>query len=74
MNLATITTSILNNVKIELEKEENVRLIKEDLLKPIIQHTMDELYPYFLKCMVGVMIILLVLIVTVFLNLKIILK
>jgi hypothetical protein len=74
MNLSTITTSILNNVKLELEKEENVKLIKEDLLKPMIQHTMDELYPYFLKCMVVIMIILLFLIVTVFLNLKIILK
>ena len=47
MNLSTITKNILNNLKDELEKEDNIQLIKEDILRPLIQHIMRELYPYF---------------------------
>jgi hypothetical protein len=74
MNLSTITNNILQNLKNELEKEENIILIKEDLLRPIIRYTIDELYPYFFKCIILIIAILLFLIIVIFLNLKIILK
>jgi len=74
MNLSTITSSILQNFKNELEKEENVMLIKKDLLRPIIKYTVDELHPYFFKCIILVTAILLFLIIVIFLNLKIMLK
>ena len=45
MNLSTITKNILLNLKEEIEKEDNIQLIKEDILKPLIQHIMRELYP-----------------------------
>jgi|TARA_B110000285_G_C15133545_1_gene625294 hypothetical protein len=74
MNLSTITNSLLQNFKKELEKEENIILIKQDLLRPIIKYTMDELYPYFFKGIILITAILLFLIIVIFLNLKIMLK
>ena len=46
MNLSTITKNILLNLKEEIEKEDNIQLIKEDILKPLIQHIMRELYVF----------------------------
>ena len=34
MNLSIITKNILSNLKEEIEKEDNIKLIKNDLLKP----------------------------------------
>jgi hypothetical protein len=74
MDLSTITNTILQNFKKEIEKEDNILLIKKDLLRPIIKYTIDEIYPYFFKCIIGIIAVLLFLIVLIFLNLKIILK
>ena len=74
MNLSTITNSLLHNFKKELEKEENIVLIKKDLLRPIIRYTLDELYPYLFKCIILITAILLFLFIAIFLNLKIMLK
>tara|TARA_Y100001936_G_C16032643_1_gene646561 strand:+ start:128 stop:355 length:228 start_codon:yes stop_codon:yes gene_type:complete len=74
MDLSTITNNILQNFKKEIEKEENILLIKKDLLRPIIKYTLDEIYPYFFKCIIGIISVLLFLIILIFLNLKIILK
>jgi hypothetical protein len=74
MNLSTITHNILNNFKTEIEKEENILIIKNDLLKPIIKYTIDEIYPYFIKCIILISSIMLFLVVMIFLNLKVILK
>ena len=74
MNLSTITSNILQNFKNELEKEENIVLIKQDLLRPIIKYTLDELYPYLFKCIILITAILLFLFIAIFLNIKIMLK
>ena len=73
MNLSIITKNIISNLKEEIEKEDNIELIKDDILKPLIKHIMDELYPYFLKTII-IIVILLFLIITIFLNLKVIYK
>ena len=74
MNLSIITKNIISNLKEEIEKEDNIKLIKDDILKPLIKHIMDELYPYFLKTIIIIIVILLFLIITIFLNLKVIYK
>ena len=74
MNLSTITHNVVLNLKKEMEKEENITIIKTDILKPIIKYTIDEIYPYFIKCIVIISCILLFLVVMIFLNLKIMLK
>ena len=74
MNLSTITHNVILNFKKELEKEENITIIKSDILKPIITYTIDEIYPYFIKCIIVISSILLFLVIMIFLNLKIMLK
>ena len=65
MNLSTITKNILLNFKEELEKEGNMEIVKNDILKPLIKHIIDELYPYFIRMMAIIIIILLFLILRV---------
>jgi len=74
MNLSTITKNILLNIREEIENEENMDIIKKDILKPLIKHIIDELYPYLLKMMIIIIIILFFLFITIFLNLKVIYK
>ena len=72
MNLSILTKKILLNLRDEIEKDDNITMIKKDILKPLITHIIDELYPYFLKMLFIIIIILLFLIITIFLNLKVI--
>tara|TARA_B100001093_G_C26121922_1_gene715326 strand:+ start:193 stop:420 length:228 start_codon:yes stop_codon:yes gene_type:complete len=74
MNLSTITKNILLNIREEIENEENMDIIKKDILKPLIKHIIDELYPYLLKMMIIIIVILFFLFITIFLNLKVIYK
>ena len=74
MNLSTITNNVLLNLKEEMKKEENIIVLKNDLLKPLIQYIMDEIYPYIFKCILLIMIIIFFLMIMVFLNMRIMLK
>ena len=48
MSLASITDKLLQSLKEELDKEKNKEFIEHELLKPVIQKVIDQLYPYFL--------------------------
>ena len=48
MSLDIITDKLLQSLKEELDKEKNKEFIEHELLKPIIQKVLDQLYPYFL--------------------------
>ena len=48
MSLDIITDKLLQSLKEELDKEKNKEFIEHELLKPIIQKVIDQLYPYFL--------------------------
>jgi hypothetical protein len=74
MNLSTITINILNSVRDELKKEESIEILKKDILKPIIKHTMDELYPYIFKGVLIILFLFLFILLIIFMNLKIIFK
>lgn len=72
MDLSVITKKILYEISDEIKKEDNMNIIKYDILDPIIRHIIDELYPYFIKISIGAIIILVFIIITLFLNLRII--
>jgi len=72
MDLSVITKKILSEISDEVKKEDNMNIIKHDILDPIIRHIIDELYPYFIKISIGAIIILVFIIITLFLNLRII--
>ena len=58
----------------EVKKEENMDLIKSDVLNPIIEHVIMQLYPYFFKFIVGFSLLLVLVVIFIVLNLRIIYK
>ena len=58
----------------EVKKEENMDLIKSDVLNPIIEHVIMQLYPYFFKFIIGFSLLLVLVVVLIVLNLRIIYK
>ena len=48
MSLDIITNKLLQSLKEELDKDKNKEFIENELLRPIIQKVIDQLYPYFL--------------------------
>lgn len=70
MSYNAIITKILDNVVIEVNKEENMDRIKKNVIEPIIHNTMYQLYPYILIFAIS-MITMFVLVFTIlFLNIK----
>ena len=72
MNLSSITKKVIIDISEELKKEDNMIIIKSDILDPIIRHIINELYPYFIKVTIAVIIIFIFILITLFLNLRII--
>lgn len=70
MSYNAIISKILDNVVIEVNKEENMDRIKKNVIEPIIHNTMYQLYPYILVFVIS-MITMFVLVFTIlFLNIK----
>ena len=58
----------------EVKKEDNMDLIKSDVLNPIIEHVIMQLYPYFFKFVIGFSLLLVLVVILIVLNLRIIYK
>ena len=70
MSYNAIVSKILDNVVVEVNKEENMDRIKKNVIEPIIHNTMYQLYPYILVFVIS-MITMFVLVFTIlFFNLK----
>jgi hypothetical protein len=70
MSYNAIISKILDNIVLEVKKEENMDRIKKNVIEPIIYNTMYQLYPYILVFVIS-MITLFVLVFTIlFLNIK----
>jgi len=74
MDLSKLIKKGLYEVSTEFKKEENLELIKNDLLNPVIEHVIEKLYPYFIKVTIGLILLFIVLLVIIFLNIRFILK
>jgi hypothetical protein len=69
-----IIHNFLNETKDELKKEENMSIIKGEIINPVIKEVIKELYPYIIKLSACVIIIVLILLLTIILNIRVILK
>jgi hypothetical protein len=58
----------------EIKKDDNMEIIKTDILNPVIEHVIFQITPYFLKVLIAIIILIIVLIILIFLNLRIIYK
>ena len=71
MSFETITTKILDSMKREIKREEHMNTISNDIIKPIVDKVLEQLYPYF----IGVSLVTAFIVISVFvilcLNLKI---
>lgn len=66
-----ITNKLLETLKKEINNEENSKTLKRDIIKPLIENILSEIYPYIL--VVGcIFLILFICIISIFiLNIKI---
>ena len=71
MSFNLILEKLLETIKIEIKKEENINIINNDIIKPIVIKVIDDIYPYFLGGILFFMIMFILIFVILVLNLKI---
>ncbi len=71
MSLETITTKLLDSIKKELIKEEHIDTINNDIIKPIVDKVLEQLYPYFMGASMIITFIVISVFVILCLNVKI---
>ena len=74
MTFEILINNSLKDITNEIKKEENMNYIKYELLNPLIEHIVKELYPYFLKIIIVIVILFILIIFIIVLNLRIIYK
>jgi len=71
MSLDIITDKLLQSLISELDKEKNKRFIENELLKPVINKILDQLYPYYMGIGLLFLSMFVFLMVILFLNMRI---
>ena len=71
MSFEVITTKLLESIKSELKKEEHINTINNDIIKPIVDKVLEQLYPYFIGASLIIAFIVIAVFVILCLNLKI---
>ena len=74
MSFEILINNSIKDIKKEIKKEENMNYIKYELLNPLIEHIVKELYPYFLKIIIVIVVLFILIIFIIVLNLRIIYK
>lgn len=71
MSFNTVVTKLLNSMKEELQKEENIQIMREDIIKPVVEQIFMIMYPYFIAMGCIFIMIIVIIFVILFLNIKI---
>jgi len=71
MSTSTIIRKLLDTIKDEIKKDENIEKIKYDILKPIIEQIFYLMYPYFVGLSLIFIILIVAIFIILFLNIKI---
>tara|TARA_Y100001970_G_C14184539_1_gene831774 strand:+ start:1624 stop:1857 length:234 start_codon:yes stop_codon:yes gene_type:complete len=71
MSFNEIVNKLLTSMKEEIEKEENMIVLKNDIIKPIVEQVLLIVYPYFIGISIIFLIIIIVIFMILFLNIKI---
>ena len=71
MSFETVVSKILESMKEEIKKEENILIINNDIIRPIVEKVIDNIYPYFLGASLVFMTMFVFIFVILLLNLKI---
>ena len=70
MSYKQIVQKILDNVIIEVNKEENINKIKKNIIEPIIHNTVYQMYPYIIIFIITMIVLLLLVFSILFLNIR----
>jgi len=70
MSYKQIVQKILDNVIIEVNKEENINSIKKNIIEPIIHNTVYQMYPYIIIFIITMIVLLLLVFSILFLNIR----
>ena len=65
-------TDSFESVFSEINNDENMIVIRNDILKPIIAQVLDELHPFFIKLIIIIISIIVFLLITIILNIRVI--
>lgn len=71
MSFNTVVTKLLQSMKEELQKEENIETMREDIIKPVVEQIFMIMYPYFIGMGCVFIMIIVIIFVILFLNIKI---
>jgi len=64
MSFEVITRKLLDSMKIELQKEENINRVNSDIIIPIVDKVLETLYPYFFgACLITAFIVITVFVI-----------
>lgn len=74
MNLSEIMYNFIEETGVEIKKEKNMDLLRKKIINPVIKEIIDELYPYIVKLVVSSVFFIIILLITIVLNIKVILK
>jgi hypothetical protein len=71
MSFNLVMNKLLTNAKEELQNEDNLNLLKNDVLKPIVEQIFYLMYPYFIGVSIIFTLVIMMIFVILFLNIKI---
>ena len=71
MSFNQVLNKLLISVRDELKNEENLELLKQDILQPIVEQVFYVMYPYFIGISIVVIFIIMMIFIILFLNIKI---
>ena len=74
MNLSEIMYNFIEETGSEIKKEKNMNLLRKKIINPVVKEIIDELYPYIVKLVVSSVFFIVILLITIVLNIKVILK
>ena len=71
MSFNTVVNKLLLSMKEELQKEENIEIMKNDIIKPVVEQIFMIMYPYFVGIGCVFIMIIIAIFIILFLNIKI---
>jgi len=74
MKLSEIIYNFIGETGEEIKKEKNMELLKKQIINPVVHEIVEGLYPYIIKILVSTTFFIIILLITIMLNIKVILK
>lgn len=71
MSFHKVVSKLLRTMKEEIEKPENIHIINNDIIQPIVEKIFEQLYPYFIYGSIIIALLVITIFVILFLNVKI---